>query len=237
MTSEHLNTGHRKPSHAEASPGSASLASWYPPETPFGWAYAIPTSSATETENTPQTGETPSTLQAVDDDESVEVKKELGTSPSSTTDALYRTRPCAPPPHGRPEAIFKNLSLAPALDDRSYELLHYYLSRTALSMFNGATESNPFVDQIVPLSLANKFIFQLILSQSASHRAIAENHTSDLAEKDYIKSLRLFQDAIDDYVDGREPSPLWVAMGALIMCFTEVCLDFHMHLQLATSTR
>ncbi|KAK7749300.1 hypothetical protein SLS62_008269 [Diatrype stigma] len=224
--SENLSPGIRRSSHADASLGSASSASLYPPETPFGWAYTIPTSSATtETENTPPTGEKPSTLQAVDD-ESVEVKKELGTSPSSTTAALYRTQPCAPPQHGspqhsRPEAIFKNLALAPALDDRSYELLHYYLSRTALSMFNGATENNPFVDQIVPLSLANKFIFQLILSQSASHRAIAENHTSDLAEKDYIKSLRLFQDAIDDYVDGREPSPLWVAMGALIMCFTE----------------
>ncbi|EMR70828.1 putative c6 transcription factor protein [Eutypa lata UCREL1] len=111
--------------------------------------------------------------------------------------------------------------MVPDMEDRSYELLNYYLSRTALSMFNGSTESNPFVDQLVPLSFANKFILQLILSQSASHRAIAENDTKDLAQKDYIMSLRLFQNAINDYVDGREQSPLWVAMGALIMCFTE----------------
>lgn len=121
--------------------------------------------------------------------------------------------------------------MVPDMEDRSYELLNYYLSRTALSMFNGSTESNPFVDQLVPLSFANKFILQLILSQSASHRAIAENDTKDLAQKDYIMSLRLFQNAINDYVDGREQSPLWVAMGALIMCFTEVCDNLNLYME------
>ncbi len=208
---------------AEGSSSSSSSASQS--STP-GWEYfpAAPSSTA-GLGNAPRKREGSSTSQD-DEHETVEMKREPGTS-SSTSDVLYRTQPYFPPQHSsRTEAIFKSLSMVPDLEDRSFELLNYYLSRTAMSMFNGSTESNPFIDQLVPLSFANNFILRLLLSQSASHRAITESDSKGLAQKDYIMSLRLFQNAIDDYVSGRESSPLWVAMGALIMCFTEVCGNF-----------
>lgn len=169
-----------------------------------------------------QVNETDSELQS---DDSIVRMKEEPASPSMTSSILYRAQDYHHWQQGGTEAITKKLSQFPDLENRSVELLSYYLSRTSLSMFNGSTESNPFVDQLIPLSYSNNFILRLILSQSASHRAIAENHSKALAQKDYIMSLRSFQDAINDYVSGHEQSPLWVTLGALIMCFTEVSTD------------
>ncbi|RYP57063.1 hypothetical protein DL769_009717 [Monosporascus sp. CRB-8-3] len=148
-------------------------------------------------------------------------KEEPDGSTSSPYEVPERSQPATYLQPGETEAILKSLSIFPGLDDRSLGLLSYYLSRTASSMFNGSTEYNPFISQLIPLSYSNHFILQLLLSQSASHRAISEIDPDFLAQKDYTMSLRLFQQAIDEYVSGHESSPLWVAMGALIMCFTE----------------
>ncbi|RYP70062.1 hypothetical protein DL771_005679 [Monosporascus sp. 5C6A] len=150
---------------------------------------------------------------------------DLEEEPDSSTSSPYEV-PEMPQPavylhHGVAEAILKSLSIFPGLDDRSVDLLSYYLSCTASSMFNGSTECNPFISQLIPLSYSNRFILQLLLSQSASHRAINGIDPNCLAQKDYTMSLQLFQQAIDEYVNGHESSPLWVAIGALIMCFTE----------------
>ncbi|RYP31428.1 hypothetical protein DL767_005785 [Monosporascus sp. MG133] len=150
-----------------------------------------------------------------------DLKEEPDRSNSSPYEVPERPQPAAYLQQGVTEAVLESLSIFPGLDDRSLDLLSYYLSRTASSMFNGSTEYNPFISQLIPLSYSNHFILQLLLSQSASHRAISETDQDCLAQKDYTKSLQLFQQAIDEYVNGHESSPLWIAMGALIMCFTE----------------
>ncbi|RYP59764.1 hypothetical protein DL770_010147 [Monosporascus sp. CRB-9-2] len=150
-----------------------------------------------------------------------DLKEEPDSSTPSPYEVPERPQPVAYLQQGVTEAILKSLSIFPGLDDCSLDLLSYYLSRTASSMFNGSTEYNPFISQLIPLSYSNHFILQLLLSQSASHRAISEFDQNCLAQKHYTMSLRLFQQAIDEYVNGHESSPLWVAMGALIMCFTE----------------
>lgn len=110
----------------------------------------------------------------------------------------------------------------PELQTRSFQLLGHYVSCTALSMGNGSTNENPFITQIVPLMFANNLILRLILAQSAAHQAIASGASLDVSQRDYASAVRIFQSAIGEYVDGHERSPLWVTIGALIMCFTEV---------------
>lgn len=113
-------------------------------------------------------------------------------------------------------------SLIPGLQTRQFQLLGHYVSCTALSMGNGSTNENPFVTQMVPLMFASNLILRLVLAQSAAHQAIAGADCLDIAQRDYASALRIFQSAINDYINGHEKSPLWVTIGALIMCFTEV---------------
>lgn len=115
-------------------------------------------------------------------------------------------------------------SIMPGLDAQSFELMSHYLARTAISMGNGSTTANPFVVQLIPLSFANPVVLELMLSQSASHRAVLEGAgwADAVAQNYYTKSIRLFRNAVADYLAGTEASPLWVTIGALIMCFTEV---------------
>lgn len=115
-------------------------------------------------------------------------------------------------------------SIMPGLDAQSFELMSHYLARTAISMGNGSTTANPFVVQLIPLSFANPVVLELMLSQSASHRAVLDGAgwADAVAQKYYTKSIRMFRNAVTDYLAGTEASPLWVTIGALIMCFTEV---------------
>ncbi|KAM0549527.1 hypothetical protein ACHAPJ_009343 [Fusarium lateritium] len=114
-------------------------------------------------------------------------------------------------------------SILPGLDAQSFELMSHYLGRTALSMGNGSTTENPFIVQLIPLSFANPVVLELILSQSASHRAVldGQDRTNAIAQTYYTKSIRQFRNAVNDYLAGNESSPLWITIGALIMCFTE----------------
>lgn len=120
-------------------------------------------------------------------------------------------------------SIPKTVSPFPCQDARSLELLSHYLSRTALSMGNGSTDVNPFISQLVPLSFANGVILDLLLCQSAAHRAIEDITKLDVAHGHYNKSLRMFRKSIQDFINGQETDSLWIVVGALIMCFTEVC--------------
>ncbi|KAF7529214.1 hypothetical protein G7054_g9913 [Neopestalotiopsis clavispora] len=113
------------------------------------------------------------------------------------------------------------LSLLPGLQARSLDLLSHYTSHTALSMGNGSTDNNPFITQMVPLMFVNKLVLQLVLTQSSAHRAIAKGIAAEAAQRDYAESLRTFQYAINEYISGQQINPLWITVGALIMCFTE----------------
>jgi hypothetical protein len=102
-------------------------------------------------------------------------------------------------------------------------LLSHYLGTTANSMANGSTVDNPFLVQLIPLAFSSELVLQLLLTQSAAQRAIKDSGAADVvATKLYAKSLRSFRAMVNEYVSGRLSQPIILAVGALIMCFTEV---------------
>ncbi|KAJ6153667.1 hypothetical protein N7470_006626 [Penicillium chermesinum] len=116
----------------------------------------------------------------------------------------------------------RTLSMLPGYDAESYQLLSHYLSTTADCMANGTTPINPFLVQVVPLAFTSDLLLQLVITQSAAHRAFRRRDESDsLAQSHYTKSIRLFRKGVTDFLDGKEPNPLMLLVGALLMCFTE----------------
>ncbi|GKT98007.1 c6 transcription factor [Fusarium langsethiae] len=131
------------------------------------------------------------------------------------------------PLHG---TITMPMSMLPEQGHHSYELLSYYLARTANSMGNGSTDVNPFISKLIPLAFSKPLVLQLILAQSAAHRqASAERHPSDeVAQRYYTDSLRMFRNVVDEYVSGNAENTLVLTVGSLIMCLTEVAKgDIH----------
>ncbi|CAF3459910.1 unnamed protein product [Fusarium graminearum] len=126
--------------------------------------------------------------------------------------------------------IIMPMSMLPEQGHHSYELLSYYLARTANSMGNGSTDVNPFISKLIPLAFSKPLVLQLILAQSAAHRqASAERHPSDeVAQRYYTDSLRMFRNVVDEYVSGNAENTLVLTVGSLIMCLTEVAKgDIH----------
>ncbi|GJN74789.1 C6 transcription factor [Purpureocillium lilacinum] len=116
------------------------------------------------------------------------------------------------------------MSLLPTHGHSSYELLSYYLSRTANSMGNGSTDVNPFVAKLVPLAFSNPLVLQLILAQSAAHRQASKepDSSNEVAQRYYTDSLRMFRNVVGEYVGGKEENTLTLTVGSLILCLTEV---------------
>lgn len=125
------------------------------------------------------------------------------------------------------ENIPMNMSLLPSHGHDSFELLSYYLSRTANSMGNGSTDINPFVAKLIPLAFSEPLVLHLILAQSAVHRHASRECTSggEVATRYYSDSLRMFGNLVGEYVAGKEDKNLVVTVGSLILCLTEVGLQ------------
>lgn len=120
------------------------------------------------------------------------------------------------------------LSLLPGYSHDSYQLLSHYLATTADCMANGSTPINPFLVQIVPLAFTSDLVLQLVLTQSAAHRAFRRRDEIDtVAQGHYTKALQLFRKGVTGFIDGKESNPLLLTVGALVMCFTEVCFVLH----------
>ncbi|KAK7422934.1 hypothetical protein QQZ08_009292 [Neonectria magnoliae] len=122
------------------------------------------------------------------------------------------------------------VSMLPQHGHDSYELLSYYLARTANSMGNGSTDVNPFIAKLIPLGFSNPLVLQLILAQSAAHRqASAERQPTDqVAQRYYTDSLRMFRTVVNEYVSGKDENTLVLTVGSLILCLTEVARgDIH----------
>ncbi|GAO19934.1 hypothetical protein UVI_02043600 [Ustilaginoidea virens] len=117
-----------------------------------------------------------------------------------------------------------NMSLLPSHGHDSFELLSYYLARTANSMGNGSTDSNPFVAKLIPLAFSDPLVLHLILAQSAVHRQASDECSSggEVATRYYTDSLRMFRRLVGEYVSGRNDDNLVVTVGSLILCLTEV---------------
>ena len=120
----------------------------------------------------------------------------------------------------------RTMSMLPGYDADSYQLLSHYLSTTADCMANGSTPLNPFLVQIVPLAFSSDLLLQLVITQSAAHRAFRRRDESDaIAHSHYTKAIQLFRHGVTDFIEGKEPNPLMLLVGALLMCFTEVPCD------------
>lgn len=117
----------------------------------------------------------------------------------------------------------RNLSMLPGYDPDSYQLLSHYLSTTADCMANGSTPINPFLVQIVPLAFTSDLLLQLVITQSAAHRAFRRRDETDaIAHSHYAKAIQLFRHGVTEFIEGKESNPLMLLVGALVMCFTEV---------------
>ncbi|KAI8674800.1 Zn(2)-C6 fungal-type domain-containing protein [Fusarium keratoplasticum] len=122
------------------------------------------------------------------------------------------------------------MSMLPQQGHHSYELLSYYLARTANSMGNGSTDVNPFISKLIPLAFSKPLVLQLILAQSAAHRQASAEPlpTDEVAQRYYTDSLRMFRNVVDEYVSGNAENTLVLTVGSLIMCLTEVAKgDIH----------
>ncbi|PWY66805.1 hypothetical protein BO94DRAFT_479247 [Aspergillus sclerotioniger CBS 115572] len=116
----------------------------------------------------------------------------------------------------------RSLSMFPGHGPDSYQLLSHYLATTADCMANGSTPINPFLVQIVPLAFSSDLLLQLVLTQSAAHRAFRSRKESDeVAQSHYTTALQLFRKGVTEFIDGKESNALMLTVGALVMCFTE----------------
>ena len=121
------------------------------------------------------------------------------------------------------QTIAQNPSSFPDLDPECFELLSYYMSKTANSMGNGSTDTNPFLTQLIPLAFSSQLILHLILTQSAAQRAIeGPDATRRVAQNYYVQTLRLFRAAVNNFISGCPTDSLLLAAGSLILCYIEV---------------
>lgn len=117
----------------------------------------------------------------------------------------------------------RTMSMLPGYDPESYQLLSHYVSTTADCMANGSTPINPFLVQIVPLAFTSDLLLQLVITQSAAHRAFRRRDDSDtIAHSHYSKAIQLFRHGVTEFIEGKQSNPLMLLVGALVMCFTEV---------------
>ncbi|KAJ4010129.1 hypothetical protein NW752_009309 [Fusarium irregulare] len=143
----------------------------------------------------------------------------ITTYDSDTANAITLALPPSPegglPLNG---VITMPMSMLPEQGHHSYELLSYYLDRTANSMGNGSTDVNPFISKLIPLAFSKPLVLQLILAQSAAHRqASAERHPSDeIAQRYYTDSLRMFRNVVDEYVSGNAENTLIFHLGQVM---------------------
>lgn len=122
-------------------------------------------------------------------------------------------------------AGFQQLFTHTETEKESHELLGHYISVTANAMANGTNPENPFLVQLIPLAFSSNLILQLLLAQSAAHRAIRGGQTTAVAHRYYSQSVRLFRQNVNAFIFGERNDPIPLVLGALIMCFTEVIIS------------
>ncbi|KAK1731663.1 fungal-specific transcription factor domain-containing protein [Colletotrichum acutatum] len=118
----------------------------------------------------------------------------------------------------------RQLSFMPGINDSSsMDLLSHYLGVTTVSMANGSTPDNPFCVQLIPLAFGSDLVLQLLLTQSAVHRASKSLCSGDrVADQYYGRSIRLFQRSLSSFIGGQPlEQKLTMGIGALILCFIE----------------
>lgn len=143
-------------------------------------------------------------------------------SPSSITRWLDHG-PSATTPTIIPEPSIGSQRLWNYCGDQGFLLLGHYLSQTSLVLSGGVRPENPFLSQIMPVAMLNDLIMHLVLTMSAVHNAVAlPLQYDDLAHTYYNRSLAMFRGSISSYVSQTSVTPAILALGSLLLCFTEV---------------
>ncbi|KAJ5640063.1 uncharacterized protein N7484_007925 [Penicillium longicatenatum] len=149
-------------------------------------------------------------------------RRDSNLSEISNVSNMSRTENSLVPAMAVGNVVPRTMSMLPGYDPESYTLLSHYLSTTADCMANGTTPINPFLVQIVPLAFTSDLLLQLVLAQSAAHRAFRRRDESDaVAQSHYTKAIQLFRHGVGEFIEGKESNPLMLLVGALLMCFTE----------------
>ncbi|KAK2013500.1 hypothetical protein LZ32DRAFT_637639 [Colletotrichum eremochloae] len=124
--------------------------------------------------------------------------------------------------------------------EEGFRLLGHYLSRTCLVLSGGIRSDNPFLSQLMPIAMSNDLIMHLVLTMSAAHSAVASpmQPAADVANVYYNRSLALFRRSISSYGYQDGVTPLVLALGSLLLCFTETirgdcCGAIFKHLKVA----
>jgi hypothetical protein len=116
-----------------------------------------------------------------------------------------------------------NPAMFPTFRTEHFELLRYYLSKTANSMGNGSTDRNPFLAELIPLAFSSPLILHLILTQSAAQRAIESSQPARaMAQNYYIQALRLCRNVVSHSMIASPTDNLYLAAGLLVFCYIEV---------------
>jgi Fungal specific transcription factor domain/Fungal Zn(2)-Cys(6) binuclear cluster domain len=116
-------------------------------------------------------------------------------------------------------------SLFPGQPPSTFYFLSHYLHTTANHLVNGASPINPFLVFMVPLAFSSELIHQLLLTQSAAHWVRRSRDRPGIMPKThYGKSLRLFRESINDYIVRADGNVILLGVGALTLCFIEVCI-------------
>lgn len=132
-------------------------------------------------------------------------------------------------------------SFMPRLDQTRFAIFGHYIQTTANSMANGATSSNPFLVQLLPLAVSSDLVLESILAQSCVHRAVrARSETESEAIVLYNKCLRSLRTAIGNTSTPESVDPLALTVSMLVLCFTETARGdvngtIFYHLQAANS--
>lgn len=121
------------------------------------------------------------------------------------------------------EAIPAQPSFMPQLDQVRFSLFGHYIEKTARSMANGTTTSNPFLVQLLPLTVSSGLVLESVLTQSCAHRAVRGPTITEIESFSlYSTSLRYLRTAIETVSCQTNHDLLALVVSMLILCFTEV---------------
>ena len=129
------------------------------------------------------------------------------------------------------EVIHAQPQFMPQLDHLRFALFGHYIQTTANSIANGSTCSNPFIVQLLPLTVSSGLVLESILAQSCAHRAVrAPMITESPSLSLYSKSLRSLRTAIQTVASQTMDELLALVVSMLVLCFTEVSRPLKFHL-------
>ncbi|KAL7791928.1 fungal-specific transcription factor domain-containing protein [Trichoderma ceciliae] len=128
------------------------------------------------------------------------------------------------------------VSLLPACEYGSSEILRYYGLRSANCSAKSLSDINPTNPKLFELAYSNPLVLQLILAQRANHREVSSAvlPTGESADRFYATAISEFGPKIASYLAGNEEDMLPLTLGSIVLSLTEMarldkCGQAHNH--------